>query len=174
MAASRVVGGEKVVGGDQAKRSFDYVGRDYARPAGLVAVAAGLIYLIGHALDFGILWVLQRQPGLQWEFVALTRTVDAFPDLIVATALLYVGLQLGGRLGPVSNRLLGSLVVFLGLGGLAIMALMVLNYLGMRSSIAPTAAATVQSAVLKTLCLAALYAVVLIPAGIISLRAQRR
>jgi uncharacterized PurR-regulated membrane protein YhhQ (DUF165 family) len=167
-AAPRVLGGG---GTDAETRSVQF---DFAKPAGRIAVAAGLIYLIGHLLDFGILWILQRQPGLQWEFVALARTAEAFPDMIVATALIYIGLYTTGSLGLVTSRMLATLTVLMGVAGLAIMGLMVLNYLGIRAEVSPEAAATVRSSVLKTVSLAALYAAFLIPAGILGYRVRSR
>lgn len=148
--------------------------RDFARPAGRIAIVAGLIYLLGHLLDFGILWIFQRQPGIQWEFVALARSAEAFPDLIVATALVYLGLQLTNSLGVWRNRALSTWVILMGLAGLAIMAVMVLNYLSIRADVAPAAADAVRSSVIKTVSLAALYAVFLIPAGILGFRVKSR
>jgi hypothetical protein len=166
MAAPKVLGG----GGSSDALARDL---DFAKPAGRIALVAGLIYLIGHLLDFGILWILQREPGLQWEFVALARSAEAFPDMIVATALIYLGLHVTDSLGLWSSRLLATLTTLMGLAGLAIMVVMLLNYLSIRASVNPAAAGAVQSSVFKTVSLAALYAVFLIPAGILGFRVRR-
>lgn len=163
MAAPRVLGGG--VRPDAAQL-------DFAKPAGRIALVAGLIYLIGHLLDFGILWILQRQPGLQWEFVALARSAEAFPDMIVATALVYLGLYITGSLGLWNSRLLATLTVLMGLAGLSIMVVMLLNYLSIRASVDPAAAGAVRSSVIKTVSLGALYAAFLIPAGILGFRVR--
>src|SRR5262245_24851134 len=90
--------------------------------------------------------------------------------MIVATALIYLGLNVTDGLGPWRNRLLSSFVVLMGLAGLSIMGLMVLNYLAIRQQVDPAAASAVQSTVIKTVSLGALYAVFLIPAGILGFR----
>ena len=65
-----------------------------AGPTSAAVMVAGLVYFVGSLIDLGILWLGQRQAGLQWEFVAITNTADAMPRLILALALLYLGVHL--------------------------------------------------------------------------------
>ena len=126
--------------------------------------------IIGSSVDLGTLWLLQRQPGPQWEFVALSRTVESVPNFAMGVAFLFITLHLF----EAKSRSLYSMaaVVFIGLGvaSAGLVTLMGLNYLSLVPSINPEALPTFKSSALKVLTLGALYVVVLFPAGVLGLR----
>lgn len=164
----------RVVGGSAKDVQKPVPAGGFAKAAGRIAAVAGVIYLIGSLIDNGILWILQRQEGIQWEFVALTRTAENFPDVIVATGLLYLGLESMGRLRVWSNRLMASWVLLLGLIALGMLALTVLNWIGIQSAVNPDAQDVVRQSFIKTSSLTTLYALLLIPAGILGFRVGTR
>ncbi len=131
--------------------------------------AAGVIYLFGTLVDLGTLWIGQRQPGVQWEFVAVTNTVEAWPRMVLAVGLIYLGLYVGGSVSKGLYRLLGLLMLLLGLLAVAFGGLMALNYLSVSGSLQAESVSLVRSAVVKTEALCALYAVLLIPLGVFAL-----
>lgn len=59
-----------------------------ARHGARLALLAGLILLIGTAVGLGTLWLLQRQPTAQWEYVALGTTTNSYPILLLSAVLL--------------------------------------------------------------------------------------
>jgi hypothetical protein len=146
---------------------------DLTRVAGRFVTWAGVVYLVAILVDIGILWLGQRQQGLNFEFVALTRTAEAFPRFILATALIYAGLGVA-RSGPLAvYRLLAGWVLVLGTAALVVVALTVLNYLSIAGTVTPEAKLMFRSAVVKTGGLGALYVLFLIPLGILGFRTRR-
>ncbi|MEQ9400450.1 MAG: hypothetical protein RJQ04_14905 [Longimicrobiales bacterium] len=129
---------------------------------------AGLVYLVGSLVDLGVLWFLQRQPGLQWEFVAVTNTANAFPRLILAVGLIYGALAFSASEMAVLYKLMAVFVVGLGVVAAMLGALTLLNYLSL--SAATSAAATLRSTTVKTLVLCGLYFVLLVPVGVMGLK----
>lgn len=147
---------------------------DLSGTAGRFVGLAGLVYLAAIAVDLGILWAGQRQEGLNWEFVALTRTAEAFPRFILATALIYAGLALTKNLSLALYRAAAAWVLLLGTIASIVVALTVLNYLNMAGTVTEEAKLLFRSAVLKTGGLGALYVLFLIPLGILGFRTRRR
>lgn len=162
-------GTSRTRGPRRAPAAADHLGRS----AGWLATAAGVIYLVGSLVDFGILWLLQRQDTLQWEFVALVQTAEGFPRLVLGAALILAGSSLRGVPARWTHRAIGALVVLLALGAAAIGALAGLNYLSMAGSLQGEAGGLFRSASVKTVALSALYVCVLLPAGIAGLRVGR-
>ena len=158
----------KIVGASESRRPL----RDsaFSRPVSRAAFAAGLIYLVGSVTDLGILWLAQRQPGVQWEFVAITNTVEAWPRMVLAIGLLYAALYFAGSMSVVAYRVLGAGLLGLGIVALALGGLMVLNYLQVSGNLQGDAAGLIRSSVLKTELLCALYVVTLGPIGGLGLR----
>lgn len=161
--ATNVVVGEK-------KKDFP---RDFAKPTGRVLWVAGLIYLLGSLLDFFVLWVLQNQGGVQFEFVALSNTAEGFPRLIVATALIYAGLHISGVNRVWAYRTLAALLVVLGLAALAMLALLGLNYATISSAVTPEGRGLFRSTVVKTGLLNLMYVTALLPLGILGFRTRK-
>lgn len=150
-----------------------HVSHSLGRAAARTLWAAAIVYLVGSAVDLGILWIAQRQPGLQWEFVAVTNTVDAWPRLILSVALGFAAMFVGGSRSMLVQRLLATLLLLLGLGAAALGALVVLNYLSVSGALQGGSGALVKSTAVKSLALCGLYFVLLVPAGILSLRRGR-
>ena len=133
-----------------------------------------ILMIIGSTVDLGTLWLLQRQPGPQWEFVALSRTVESVPNFAMGVAFLFLTLHL---FQAKSRRLYSmAAVVFISLGvaSAGLVTLMGLNYLTLVPNINPEALPTFKSSSLKVLALGGLYVVVLLPAGVFGLRSPGR
>jgi len=137
-----------------------------AGPTSAAVMVAGLVYFVGSLIDLGILWLGQRQAGLQWEFVAITNTADAMPRLILALALLYLGVHLRGSGNGPMAKVLPSLMLLLGLVAVALGGLMTLNYFQLSGTVEGEAVALLRTSVIKTVSLCALYSVTLLPLSI--------
>lgn len=135
-----------------------------ARHASLVLWMVAALLIVGTLVDLGILWTLQRQPGPQWEFVAVVNTLEAFPRLILALATGYVGLVLGRRVG-VGVRVLALALLTVGLAGAGLAAILAADYLALHRMVAPEALLAFRSTVVRGLALGALYSL-LIPVAI--------
>jgi hypothetical protein len=147
---------------------------DLTGTAGRFVAWAGVVYLVAIVVDVSILWLGQRQEGLNFEFVALNRTAEAFPRFILATALIYTGLALTRTISLPLYRAMAGWVLVLGTMALIVVTLTILNYLSMASTVTPEAKAIFRSAVVKTGGLGALYVLFLIPLGIVGFRTRRR
>ncbi len=171
MAESRIVVSEPV-----AKSQSDVVARaqrSVSSPAAWIFLGVGAAFFLGTLMDLGTLWLAQRQEGLQWEYVAVTRTVEAFPRLILAMGFLYLAAYLKGTRSTAVLRTLAVVVLLLAVvaGGLA--ALVGTNYLSLVRGVNPEAMVMFKSTALKSGVLSVLYALVLLPAGISGLRRAR-
>lgn len=163
-----------IVKGRQVDRKSEAGGWEGGlRPTAIMSFVAGITLLLASLFDYGILWITQRQEAIQWEFVAVTRTVEGFDNLIVATAMIYIGLYLYDKLGVWMNRILSTWVIVMGLACLGLLALGVLNYLGLRGQVNPQAAEIFRASMLKTGMLSLLYAVFLLPAGVLGFRLRK-
>ena len=146
-----------------------------ARHAARSLFAGGLILLIGSLVDLGTLWFLQRQDNPQWEFVALGTTTNAYPLLLLSVLLLYGALAIGRSSSLIGYRVLASVVVLLGLLGLAICFLLVTNYYALTSNAQMTKETLLlfKSIMVKAGGVSLLYALILLPAGVLGLRAPK-
>lgn len=147
---------------------------DLSRAAGRFVTWGGVLYLIAILVDLGILWIGQNQDSVNFEFVALTRTADAFPRFILATALIYAGLWIVKSDSLGAFRALSAWVLLLGVAAMVVVGLTTLNYLTLASTITPEAKAVFRTAVVKTGGLGTLYVLFLIPLGILGFRTRRR
>lgn len=147
---------------------------DFTGVASRALWVAGLVYLLGSLLDLGILWIGQNAGNVQFEFVALSRTVEAFPRLFVSTALIYAGLYLGGSRSLWTYRLLAAWLVALGLAALAVLALTGLNYASLSGSVTEEGRPLFRTSVIKTGGLSLLYVVSLLPLGFLGFSTRKR
>jgi hypothetical protein len=147
----------------------------FRKHAGLGFAAAAALFFVGSVIDLVVLWVLQRQSQPEWEFIAITRTVDAYPRFVLAIALLFGALYLSQstsllwyRLGAAAMLTLGVAAVFLGI-------LMVMNYFALASLAAgqTDALAMLRSSAFKAVSLSGIFALLLIPLGAMGLRRPR-
>ena len=144
----------------------------FATPTSRAVIVAGVAYLLGSVVDLGILWIGQRQPGLQWEFVAITNTIEAWPRMILALGLIYLGLHISRSRSQTMQRLLAGSLLVLGLGALVLGVLMTLNYLQVSGNLEGDGLSLVRTAVLKTLLLCTLFVTTLIPVGALGVRGR--
>jgi hypothetical protein len=135
--------------------------------------AAGWIFLLGTVLDLGILWVFQRQEGAQFEFTALASTAEGLPRIVLAVALLYAGLYVGGSTSLIAFRLLGLLLIGVALLGAVVGALMLTDYFVLRRDVTAEALWIFRSTTVKTLALCAMYVMILVPVGALGMRRPR-
>lgn len=164
---------QTVLNRTNAERSKPEISRQ-TRAVAMVLWAVAIIYLIGTILDLGILWVLQRQDNVQWEFVAVTRTVEGWPRMILAVAAAFLALYVRGNSSRIAFGLLGAVLIVLGLGGAGLGALAVMEYLPLHRMAEGAGADMLRSSTVKTLTLSALYFLLLVPAGVLALRGPRR
>lgn len=157
-----------VVGG--AKARVAYAAEAFQRPAALALTVAGLIFMIGSAVDVALLWTVQRQALPQWEFTALASTAEGLPRIVLGIALVFTAMYVRGSTSLLKYRLLGLVLVCLGLAGIVIAGLMVTDFFALRSVVNPEARWLFRSTVLKTLLLCGMYTVLLIPAGVLCMR----
>lgn len=147
---------------------------DFSGVVGRASLVAGLVYLIGTLFDLGILWIAQNDGSIQFEFVGLTRTAEAFPRLFVATALVYLGVYLVGTAKPAVYRLLAVWVIGLGLAALALLALLGLNYASISANVTEEGRTAFRTAIVKTGGLGILYVISLLPLGILGFSTRKR
>lgn len=144
----------------------------YASPVARILWATGVIFLFGTLVDLAVLWFGQRQPGLQWEFVAVSNTAEAWPRLVLGLALLYMGGLVERRAGEAFFRFLGGATLLLGLGAGVVGAVAALNALTLLHAGSGNIG-MVRAAAAKTLALCLLYFVLLVPLGAMGLRRPR-
>ena len=170
-------------GGDEGKRILAHSGHrerrvvpvDWSRGASLAALAAGTIMLFGVLVDIGVLWLLQRQASPQWEFTAITNTVESVPRLVFALGFLYIGFHLRGTAGHGWYRALAALLILVGVFSVMLAAVLALSYFQLGKLVTqPEVYTMLRSVAVKTIGLSAVYAVVAIPSGILALRRPRR
>lgn len=147
---------------------------DLSRVAGRFVGWGGVLYLVAIFVDLAVLWIGQSQSGPNFEFVALTRTAEAFPRFILATALIYAGLWIVRSDSLSAFRAMAVWVTFLGVAATVVVGMVILNYMTLASTVTPEAKAVFRSAVVKTGGLGALYVLFLIPLGILGFRTRRR
>ena len=133
---------------------------------GLTLWAITAVLLVGTALDYGILWIGQRQDTLTWEYVAIVNTVEGMGSLIVALALAYAAFYVSGRRSVAVERALAGLVMMVGVFGGALGFLLIMDYLALRSTMEPTAAELFTTTTVKGMTLSGLYFFVLVPIGL--------
>lgn len=145
-----------------------------ARLASLGAAAAGFLMLVGSTVDLGVLWILQSQNTPQWEYVAVSNTMDAIPRLVLGTALLYLALYLRGSTSIALYRVLAGIMILLGLFAAGFGAIIVTSYFALVKMVTqPEAYTMLRSIAIKSVALSGLYFVVLVPLGMLGMRRPR-
>lgn len=145
----------------------------FRRHSASVILVTGVVFLLGTAIDFGVLWLLQRGSGLQWRFVASTQTAEGVPRMILGLGLLYLALYLRRSTSMAAYRILGATLLLVGLGSIALGMTIATTYLTMVDSVDPAALLAFRSTTMKSGGLAGLYIVTLVPLGIAGLRIKR-
>jgi hypothetical protein len=147
-----------------------------ARHAARLFMAGGTILLVGVALDLFALWVLQRQPTVQWEFVALGTTTNSYTLMIVSAALFYGALAASRTESVNAYRAVAVGVILMGLFGLIVGFLIGTNYLAVSKDarIAPEAASLFKGLVVKSGGVSLLFATGMLFAGVFGLRMPKR
>lgn len=166
--------GKRILSG--AGRSEDRTAPlDWARGAALAVLAAGMIMLFGVVVDLGVLWLLQREPSPQWEFTAITNTVESVPRLVFAVGFLFIGFHLRRTVGLGWYRALSVILILVGLFSIMLAGLLTLSYFALGKLVTqPEVYAMLRSVAVKTIGLSAVYALIAIPSGVLALRRPRR
>ena len=141
-----------------------------SRHGAIALLAISAVLVLGTFIDLGVLWIGQRQPSAQWEFVALANTIEGFWALVLAAALSYVAMLVGGSKSAAGYRILGIGVLGIGLAGGGLGLLLASDYLALRPGIPPEGMALLTTTTFKGLGLSALYFLVLTPLGFLGLR----
>jgi hypothetical protein len=163
-----------VVGDARESARFHMLTEHTAHNAARALMAAGLLFLIGSLADLILLWTVNRDAGNpQFEFTALSLTVEGTPRIALAIALIWGALHIRGATSPLIQRVLAVSLILLGIGGAIVGAMMISDFFVLRGSIQPGETRAFTSVVLKTLTLSALHLVLLVPVGVLSVRRPR-
>ena len=138
--------------------------------------AAGIVLVAGTILDWLVLWVLQRQPAIQWEYVAFENSLEAIPRAAIGLALIAGALHFARVRPGTGFRLVGLGFLLLALLAAAIGALLGMDYFvlaKMAAGQAPVARTMLKTVTARSLGLSALFTVVLGVTGILGLRRPR-
>ena len=138
-----------------------------ANHAGRALWAIATVLLVGTLLDFGILWLGQRQPTLVWEYAAIVNTIEGMAGLILATGLAYAAFHFSGGTSLLVLRLLASSMVTVGIVGGILGALLLLDYIALQNGMQPEARLMLRTATIKGVTLSGLYLFVLVPVGLL-------
>ena len=143
-----------------------------ARLAARFLWAVGAIVVIGVGVDLFTLWVLQRQTTVGWEFVALGATTNSYPMLMLGAAMFYVALALGRSSSVRAYRGTAGFVVLLGLMGLAVCALLVMNYFALKGAtkLGPGMVPMFRGVMVKSGALSLIFGAVMLALGIFGFR----
>lgn len=163
-----------IVGNSDETSRFRLLGTFTERNAARALWAGGLIYLIGSFADLAAMWIINRVPGNpDFEFTALANTLDGTPRIVLAVAMIWVALHIRGSNSLMIQRLMGILLILLGIAGAIMGAMVIADYFVLRGSVAPPDQKLFVSITLKALTLSALHLLVLVPVGVLSVRRPR-
>jgi hypothetical protein len=163
-----------IVGDSKEAGRFRLLGTFTEQNAARALWAGGLIYLIGSLADLATLWIINRIPdNPDWEFTALANTLDGTPRIVLAVAMIWVALHIRGSNSLVIQRLMGVLLLLLGVAGAIMGAMVIADYFVLREAVAPPDQKLFLSITLKALTLSALHLLVLVPVGVLSVRRPR-
>jgi hypothetical protein len=137
-----------------------------SRRAGIALFAVSAVLAAGRLFDIGVLWVAQRQNSPQWEFMALSNTLDVMPGLVLAVGVAYCALQIMGSTSLVGYRLLAAVMVLLGLGSAAIGAMLATDYFAMVRYADARALGLLKTTAFRGMILSGMFFLLLIPAGV--------
>lgn len=167
----------EILVGDQRTKGRATADPDYlASHAARVFVAGGVILLVGVLVDLFTLWVLQKQPTVEWEFLALSTTTNSYPLLLLSATLIYGGLALGRSRSLSMYRLVAALVLLLGVFGLTVGFLIGTNYLALTRAAKPTAQAAMlaKSQAMKAVGISLMFGGLMAVMGVLGLRVRKR
>lgn len=163
-----------VVGDAREAARFRLLSQHTAQNAARALLAAGLIFLIGSLADLILLWTVNRDAGNpQFEFTALSLTVEGTPRIALAIALIWGSVHIRGVTSPLLQQVMGVSLILLGMLGAVVGAMMISDFFVLRGNIQPGEMRAFTSVVLKTLTLSALHLAVLVPVGVLSVRRPR-
>lgn len=138
---------------------------------GVLVWGAAIALILATLADIGVLWILQRMPTTEWEFIAVSRSLDQGLNLIAGFGFAGVGIGLGsGRYAKVALRAVGGFALLCALGAFVLEVLMIMDYLALRGDVTPESGGGFNGTVAKALLLGTLYALVLLFGGISALR----
>ena len=166
----------RVLLGDTSPSAPAAAGDAFARRAAQALWAAGGVIVIGTLLDWLVLWLLQRQPSTQWEYVAFQNSLEAIPRAAIGLALIAGGLHLGRVRSATAFRVLGAAFLVLALAAAVIGVLLVMDYFVLGKMVAgraPAAHAMLKTVTARSLGLSALFTIVLGVTGLVGMRRLR-
>lgn len=135
------------------------------------SMAAGILMLLGSLVDLGTLWILQRESSPQWEFAAISNTVDAIPRLVFALGFLVLALYFKENATVLGYRLIAVGFLLIGAGSLALGGLIAMSYFPLaKLATQPEVYTMLRSITIKTLALSGIYFLVTVPIGLAGLR----
>ena len=144
-----------------------------AARTGVVLMAVSAVVGLGRLFDIGVLWIVQRSNTPQWEFMALSNTLDVVPGFVLALGIAYCGLQFKNPQSSVGYRLLAVGLILLGLVSAAVAGLIGMDYLALSKYADPRALGVLRSTALRAVVLGTFFFLVLIPVGIYAFKRPR-
>lgn len=147
---------------------------DFVPHAAAVLLCTAGVLGVGALFDLGILWLGQREASPQWEFMAISNTLDAVPALVLALAIAYAGLVLRRSPSTVGYRLLAVFLLLVGLVSAGLGIVLLTDYLSLSRLVAPESQELLRSTTTKGLLLSGLFSLLLVPTGALGLRRRGR
>ena len=137
---------------------------------GTLLLGVGIALITGALIDYGILWLLQFESNSQWEFAALTTSLDNFALILVGLAAWGGGLHLKDSHALWAQRFLGLLCILFGVLMFAALFFLVTDYFELHTSIEDLARPAFHASMAKATIQAAVYGMSLVVAGVRGIR----
>ncbi len=138
--------------------------------AGTLLLSVGVALLFSTLVDFGILWGLQYQPEPEWEFTALTTTVDQWSLIVIGITGIGAGLYLRQSHSVWSERLV-TLLCLLSMTATALIGILLgLDFFPVRQALGQADRAQFYAIFTKSAVLTGIYTIAL---GIVGFRGIR-
>jgi hypothetical protein len=136
------------------------------RRAGVALFAVSAVLSMGRLFDIGVLWIAQRQNTPQWEFMALSNSLDVMPGLVLAVGVAYCALQVMGSTSMLGYRVLAAIMILLGVASAGIGVMLATDYFAMLRYADARAIGLLRSTAFRGMVLSGLFFLLLIPAGV--------
>lgn len=173
--AANALATESLLKSRDATRPKPFSTEAFARHGARGLWAAAAVLLLGTAVDLFVLWGLQFQASMQWEFVAIVNTLEAYTRLVLGVGLAYGALVFSRSSSLWAYRSAGALMLLLGLAAATLSLLLITDYypLSRFADGQGVAQGALTVTAVKGLLLGGVYSLVLIPLGILNLRKPR-
>ena len=146
----------------------------FERHAAIGFWIASIPLFIGNFIDLGTLWLLQRQSGPAWEFIAIGNTIDAYPRLALALGLMYPAVYFQKWNRVAVYRALSALLIVFALSAALLGVMQFMDFLVLRRQATPDSLALLRSTMIKGVGLSGVFFLLLGFFGLAGFRRPRR